>query len=101
MSDTIQHRHAIMIPKQDKIDEIRALLTQCAHQITAKKAEGGPISWCASFDEASNRFFVDSIFANEADLAFHQKNIGPILKGMFDLLEAPPEATVHTVFATI
>ena len=99
MSNTMTHRHATMIPKSDKIDEIRELLVQCEQQISLKKAEGGPISWSASYDEESNRFYVDSIFADEEQLAFHQQNIGPILKGMFPLLEAPPEATIYAVFA--
>ena len=80
MNDTMQHRHAIMIPKPDKIAEVRELLIQCEKQISLKRAEGGPVSWSASFDETTNRFFVDSIFPSEEALTFHQNNIGPILK---------------------
>ncbi len=99
MNDTIQHRQAIMTPKPEKIQEVRELLIQCEKQISLRKAEGGPISWCASFDETTNQFFVDSIFANEDALAFHQNNIGPILKGVPPLLAAPLQTTIHTVFA--
>lgn len=98
MNDTIQHRQAMMIPKPDKVAEVRELLIQCEKQISLKKAEGGPISWCASFDETANQFFVDSIFSNEDALAFHQNNIGPILKGIPSLLVAPIETTIHAVF---
>lgn len=98
MNNTMQHRHAIMIPKPDKVKEVRELLLECEKQISLKKAEGGPISWCASFDETTNQFFVDSIFSNEENLTFHQNNIGSILKGFANLLEAPPETTIHSVF---
>ena len=99
MSDTMQHRHAIMIPKPDKIAEIRELLIEVEKQISLRKTDGGPVSWCASFDEATSRFFVDSIFANEEAPTFHQNNIGPILKGIAPLLAAPLETTVAPVFA--
>ena len=98
MNDTIHHRQAIMIPKPDKVAEVRELLIQCEKQISLKKAEGGPISWCASFDETANQFFVYSIFSNVEALAFHQNNIGPILKGIPSLLAAPIETTIHAVF---
>lgn len=101
MNDTMQHRHAIMSPKPGKIAEIRDLLIQCEKQITLKKAEGGPISWCASFDETTNQFFVDSIFSNEEALTVHQNNIGFILKNFATLLVAPPETTIRSVFTTI
>ena len=99
MNNTTQHRQAIMTPKPDKIEEIRELLIKCAQQISSRKADGGPISWCASFDETTNRFFVDSIFASEDALKFHQKNIGPILKDVPPLLAAPLETTLYSVFA--
>jgi quinol monooxygenase YgiN len=99
MNDTMQHRHAIMTPKSDKIVEVRDLLIKCEEQISLKRAEGGPISWCASFDEATNRFFVDSVFADEEALAFHQNNIGPILKGVPALLAAPLETILQPVVA--
>jgi len=99
MSNTIQHRQAIMTPKPDKIEEVRELLIQCEQQISSKKAEGGPISWCASFDEETNQFIVASVFANEEALQFHQNNIGAILKSVPALLAAPLETTVHSVFA--
>jgi hypothetical protein len=98
MNDTMNHRRAIMTPKPDKIAEIRELLMKCATQISLKKAEGGPISWFASFEESTNQFFVDSIFLNEEALKFHQNNIGPILKGIPPLLAAPLETTIHSVF---
>ena len=98
MNNTIQYRQAIMTPKADKIDDIRQLLIQCEKQISLKKAEGGPISWSASFDEATSLFYVDSIFANEEELMFHQKNIGSILKEMPPLLAAPLDTTIRSVF---
>lgn len=98
MNNTIQHRQATMIPKPDKIEAIRELLIQCEKQIALKKAEGGPISWCASFDETTNQFFVDSIFSDEQALAFHQNNIGPILKNIPNLLAAPLETRIYSVF---
>jgi len=98
MNDTMNHRHAIMTPKPDKIAEIRELLIKCEKQISLKKAEGGPISWFASFDESTNQFFVDSVFADEEALTFHQNNIGPILKGIPPLLAAPLDTTIHAIF---
>ncbi len=98
MNDSMNHRRAIMTPKPDKVADIRELLIQCEKQISLKKAEGGPVSWFASFDENTNLFYVDSIFANEEALAFHQNNIGPILKNIPPLLAAPLETAVHPVF---
>jgi quinol monooxygenase YgiN len=95
----MNHRRATMTPKPDKIAQIRELLIKCEEQISLKKAEGGPVSWFASFDETTNLFFVDSIFANEEALAFHQNNIGPILKGIPSLLAAPLETAIHPVFS--
>lgn len=99
MNNTIQYRQAIMTPKADKVNEVRELLIQCEKQISLKKAEGGPISWSATFDEDTNLFYVDSIFANEDELMFHQQNIGSILKGMPPLLAAPLDTTIRSVFA--
>ena len=98
MNNSMNHRRATMTPKPDKIAEIRALLIKCEKQISLKKAEGGPISWFASFEEGTNQFFVDSIFLNEEALKFHQNNIGPILKDIPPLLAAPLETTIHSVF---
>ena len=99
MNSTITHRQAIMTPKPDKIEEVRQLLVQCEEQIMLRKAEGGPISWCAAFDEETNLFYVTSTFESEESLKFHQGNIGPILKGVPPLLAAPLNTTVRTVFA--
>ncbi len=101
MNNTMQHRHAIMIPKPDKVAEVRELLIKCEKQISLKKGEGGPVSWCASFDEGSNQFIVDSIFSNEEALTFHSNNIGPILKNLPPLLTTPPETAVHLVFTIV
>ncbi len=98
MSNTMEHRRAIMTPKADKIEAVRELLIKCEQQISLKKAEGGPIAWFASFDEETNRFFVDSVFASEEALAFHQNNIGFILKDVPGLLAAPLETSIRNVF---
>ncbi|MEM7343150.1 MAG: hypothetical protein AAF485_02825 [Chloroflexota bacterium] len=98
MSNTMQHRRAIMTPKPDKVEAVRELLKKCETQISLKKAEGGPTTWFASFDETTNQFFVDSVFASEEALAFHQSNIGPILKGVPALLAAPLDTTIRDVF---
>ena len=99
MNNTMNHRRAVMTPKADKITEIEELLKRCEAQINLKKAEGGPLSWYASFEESTNLFFVDSVFADEESLAFHASNIGPILKDLQPLLAGPPETTVHPVFS--
>lgn len=99
MNNTLEHRRATMTPQMDKIAEIQELLTQCEKQISLKKAEGGPVSWFASFDETTNKFYVDSIFASPDALAFHQQNIGPILKNLPPMLAAPLETTIHPVLA--
>ncbi len=98
MSNTMEHRRAIMTPKPDKIEAVRELLVTCEKQISLKMSEGGPVIWFAAFDETTNQFYVESIFANEEALAFHQNNIGPILQDLPPLLTAPLETTIHAVF---
>ena len=98
MNNKMNHRRATMTPQSDKIAEIRDLLEQCGRQIALKKDEGGPLSWFASFDEETNLFYVDSVFTDDEALAFHQRNIGPILKGLPPLLAAPLETEIRPVF---
>ena len=88
------------IKKPDKIEEVRDLLIQCAEQISLKLNEGGPDAWFATFDEETNQFYLDSVFANDEALAFHQNNVGPILKNMPPLLATPLDTTINTVFTT-
>ena len=98
MSNTMEHRRATMTPKSDKVEEVRELLIRCGEQISLKKAEGGPVTWFASFDETTNQFYVDSVFSSKEALAFHQNNIGFILKDVPALLAAPLETTIRAVF---
>ena len=62
MSEIMRHYHVTIIPKSDKIAEVRELLIESEKQISLKKAENGPVSWCVSFDETENQFFIEALF---------------------------------------
>jgi quinol monooxygenase YgiN len=99
MSDTMQHHHVTLIPREDKLAEARDLLLQCAKQVSLKKDENGPINWCASYDENKKHFFVDALFPNQEAVEFHQNNIQSIVKNFGELMAAPPETIVRSVFS--
>lgn len=99
MNDTMQHHHVILIPQEKKLTETHNLLLECAKQISLKKDENGPTSWCASYDESKKHFFVDALFSNQEAVEFHQNNMKPILKNASELLSEPPETIVRDVFS--
>ncbi|PSU45409.1 hypothetical protein C9J12_22875 [Photobacterium frigidiphilum] len=100
MNDTMQHHHVTLIPRGNKVTETYELLLQCAKQVSLKKNENGPISWCASYDENKKHFFVDALFPSQEAVEFHQKNLKPILENASELITAPPETIVRHVFST-
>ena len=98
MTHALQHHHVTLKPKAEQVEETRQLLIACARQVTLRKSQNGPSSWCASFDEARNVFYVDALFPDEAAVKFHQENIGPIVKSFAALMVAPPATVIRPVF---
>ncbi|MCA9676391.1 MAG: hypothetical protein H6722_29840 [Sandaracinus sp.] len=101
MSDSKQHHHVTLVPQPDQIEAARALLVQCAERVSAKRKEGGPLSWCASYDETKRTFYVDALFADEAAVAFHQANIRDLLAGFGAIMAARPETVIRPVFSLV
>ena len=99
MTDTMQHHHVILIPLDSKLEETRNLLLECSKLTSLKRDEGGPVSWCASYDENKKCFFVDALFSNQKAVDFHHENMGPLLKNSGELLAARPETVVNYVFS--
>ncbi|QFU22383.1 hypothetical protein FM038_009590 [Shewanella eurypsychrophilus] len=99
MSDTMQHHHVILIPLDNKLEETRNLLLECAKLTSLKRAEGGPVSWCASYDENKKHFFVDVLFSSQKEADFHHENMGSLLKNSGELLAARPKTVVNYVFS--
>lgn len=99
MNKIMQHHHVILIPQKDKLEEARDLLLQCAKQISLKRSENGPVSWCASFDEDKKHFHVDALFPSQEAVEFHVNNIQFIVNQFGKLMAAPPETTVKSVFS--
>ena len=98
MTDTMQHHHVVLVPQEDKIHEARELLMQCEKQVSLTRSDGGPISWCASFDETRKHFFVDALFVSQQAVEFHQNNIQQIVNHFGKIMASPPETTVRSVF---
>jgi hypothetical protein len=98
MTNTMQHHSVTLIPHENKVNETRELLLQCARQIASKKHENGPISWSASFDENKKHFFVDALFPNQESVIFHQNNIKSIVKNFSTLMAVPSETIIKGVF---
>jgi quinol monooxygenase YgiN len=101
MSETMQHWHVTIIPKADKIAEVRELLIETEKQISLKKAENGPVSWCVSSDETENKFFIEALFPNQEAVTFHTNNVDAISNQIFPLIAAPPEAIIRSVFLSV
>ncbi len=101
MSETMQHYHVTIIPKADKIAEVRELLIETEKQISLKKAENGPVSWSVSFDETENKFVIDALFPNQEAVTFHEKNIESIVNQVGPLMAAPPEMIIRSVFLSV
>ena len=98
MEYTMQHHHVTLRPRADQVDATRALLLQCAMLVIDRKEENGPLSWCASFDETNQVFFVEALFPNQEAVVFHQANIKPVLKKFSACISAPPVTLVRKVF---
>ena len=98
MPNTMQHHHVTLRPKADQIEATRVLLLECAMLVANRKAENGPLSWCASFEEAAQVFSVEALFPNQEALAFHQENIQSVLRKFAPCMVAPPETIVRKVF---
>ena len=98
MLDTRQHHHITVHPKPEHIHATRGLLLECALLVHNRKAEIGPLSWFASFDDAEQTFHVEVLFYNQEAVAFHKENIQPILKKVNAFTITPPVTTVREVF---
>lgn len=101
MTISQQHHHAILTPQPDKIDQTRALLEECAERVRARKHEGGPLSWCASYDEEKRVFCVEALFPDQAAVAFHQANIQDIVARFGPMMAARPETVIRAVFSIV
>lgn len=95
----MEYQHVTVTPQPDKVAEVRDLLDQVAALVTAKKAENGPMSWCATVSDDGKQFFVEALFENQEAIEFHQANIGDVFVKFFDLIAEPPETTILSVVA--
>lgn len=99
MNTTMQHHHVILVPQQDKKAETHELLLRCAKQVSLMKEQNGPASWCASFDDEKQHYYIDALFISQQALEFHQQNLKEILKQADELLVSPPQVIVKKVFS--
>lgn len=99
MNNTMQHHHVKLTPQADKLSETRELLLECAQQVALHKHENGPSSWCATYDETAQVFYVEALFADEQAVKFHQANISDIVKRFGSVMAKPPETMILHVFA--
>ena len=101
MTNSMQHHHVTFLIQEDKVNEIQNLIEQCEKQVSLKKNENGPTSWCVSFDEDKKRLFVDALFPNQEAFEFHRNNIQSYIEKLMELTIEPPQRTVGSVFSAL
>lgn len=101
MSDSPQHHHVILAPRPDAVDAARELLVRCAERVAAKKAQNGPSSWSASWDENAGHFVVEAVFPSEDAVRFHQENIKDLVANFGSMMAAPPRTVISRPFAAV
>ncbi len=89
-----------MTSQPDKASETRELLARCAQRITAKKAENGPVSWCASAGDDDGVFFVNALLETQEAVDFHVANIADITANFGPLMAAPAQIVITRVLVS-
>ena len=95
-----QHHHVTLTSKPDKATEARELLAQCAERVASKRAENGPVSWCASAGGEEGVFFVDALFETQEAADFQVANVADIVANFGLLMAAPPETIITPVLVS-
>ena len=94
----MQHHHITVHPKPGHVHTTRTLLLECTLLVHNRKAEIGPLSWFASFDDVEQTFHVEVLFHNQEAVAFHKENIQSVLNKVSAYSITPPRTTVRDVF---
>ena len=100
MTISPQHHHVTLTSRPDKASDTRDLLARCAERVASKKAENGPLSWCASVGDDDGVFFIDALFETQEAVDFHVANIADIVANFGPLIAAPPETLINPVLAS-
>lgn len=100
MTISAQHHHVTLTSQPDRAFETRELLAQCAERVASKKADNGPVSWCASAGDDDGVFFVNALFETQEAVDFHVANIADIVANFGPLMAAPPETIITPVLVS-
>ncbi len=95
---TRQHHLVTLHYNNDKLEQTRGFLLECAQKISLKKNGNEPMSWCASYGVAKNVFSAEAMFQNQDAVKFHQGIIASIVKSFGTFIAATPETIVRNIY---